>query len=180
MDHSRLFGRAVWGLPSSQYPLQLGLHSAAIAEPKGAAGRVHLEHSSNAPRTIRPRRVGHCDDSPEPYPLPDRRLARERRCQIIRAELVIIWLHQQVWSSKFVVRARAECRIRSAVHRGTESWVCAAQHRAPSVHGHWSGIRVRAGSDPSALGEPHQSVGPPLKSRHSSCRAYRVALEPVP
>ena len=65
-----------------------------------------MVHSSNAAHfaaTCRPL----CDDSPEPYPLPDRRLARERRCQIIRAELVIIWLHQQETLVLEIRRARA-------------------------------------------------------------------------
>ncbi len=88
-----------------------------------------------SPTTCRPL----CDDSPEPYPLPDRRLTRERRCPIIRAESCDHLVTSTGTLVLAIRRAREECRIRSAVHRGTESWVCAARRRAPNGHGHWSG-----------------------------------------
>ena len=130
-----------------------------------------------ARRTSTPRHVGHWattrhSESPEPYPLPDRRLTRERRCQIIRAESCDHLVTSTGTLVLAIRRAREECRIRSAVHRGTESvGLCSPTQSAQRCMGTGVDIRGRAGSDPSARGEPHQPAGPPWKTRYSEAAA---------
>jgi hypothetical protein len=159
---------------SGRTPLQLGQHRQPPPIRRATAGGIPcalVERTPHiSPTTCRPL----CDDSPEPYPLPDRRLTRERRCQIIPAESCDHLVTSTGTLVLEIRRAREECRIRSAVLCGTESWVCAARRRAPNVHGHGSetrASRLRSVSTRRATRQHQashtQPARPPLKTRHS-------------
>jgi hypothetical protein len=128
-----------------------------------------------SPATSRPL----CDDSPEPYPLPDRATcAGMPLSNNPGGDLRSFGHHQQFQSWKFIVRE--ECRIGSAALRGTESWVCAARRSVPNRSSSAcmgaGEDNQRASSDPSAPGASHANRQVrTLKLPHTE-----LCIEPMP
>ena len=132
-----------------------------------------------SPATSRPL----CDDSPGPYPLPDRATcAGMPLSNNPGGDLRSFGHHQQFQSWKFIVRE--ECRIGSAaLLDGTESWVYAARHRAPNrsssaCMGVGKDSRGRASSDPSARATPIGRSA--LKTRTPKLPHTELCIEPMP
>jgi hypothetical protein len=72
-----------------------------------------------------------CDDSPEPYPLPDRATCAGMPLSNHPGGDLRSFGHQRAVSVMAFVVCK-ECRTAPAALRGTESWVCAARRRAPN------------------------------------------------
>ena len=131
-----------------------------------------------SPTTCRPL----CDDSPEPYPLPDRATcAGMPLSNHPGGELRSFGYINGNFGPRNSSCAR---RVPNKISRPPRDGIvglCSPGAERPTCMGTGVDIRGRAGSDPSARGEPHPTGTSALEDKGlRSCRTYRVELEPVP
>jgi hypothetical protein len=157
---------------------------AATADPEGAGGipangRVHLAHSPNATHFARDESRPLCDDSPEPSRFRTGRLARECRCQRIRAETC-----DRLTITSSFSRGNSSCAKRaqlgSAALRGTESWVSAARRTVPNRSSSAFAPEWIVEGEPAAPGASHANRQVRIEDSDSEAAApTELCIEPV-